>query len=410
MLTSNHVANELIKFRRNVISDFLRRSRFDPFMGATSTSVIVRMAELEADGKEINVPLVNQLSGAGVGAGTLRGNEEMMDSYGFPVWADWARNAIANNRASNKESSFNVRSTARDLLRGWSRRIVRDDLVDTLLSIPTGTIQAGRLQAPGNRINGVTFAASTTAQKNSWTAANYDRILFGAKNSNYSSTFATAMGNILAPTGSGSTYVANDSMSAAVGSMAKQLAKQSGVTPNLPGFYNGRPKITPWEIEELDEEMYVCFIGDRAFKSLQNDPTMFQANRDARAREGNATTTNPIFTGGALLYDGVLYKNIPEITQRLILLSGTVSNTVDVEPYFLCGQAAMAYAMGQMPRPTQLEDGDYEFVTGLGIETQYGVAKIAKAPQSSSQAPASDLGTLVDWGMVTGFVAAPAAA
>ena len=32
MLTSNHVNNEVIKFRRQVISDFLRRSRFDPFV------------------------------------------------------------------------------------------------------------------------------------------------------------------------------------------------------------------------------------------------------------------------------------------------------------------------------------------------------------------------------------------
>jgi hypothetical protein len=397
MLTSNHVNNELIKFRRLVISDFLRRSRFDPFMGNTSTSVIVRMADLEADGKEINVPLVNQLSGAGVGAGTLRGNEEMMDSYGFPVWADWARNAVANNRAVNKESSFNVRSTARDLLRGWARRIVRDDIVDTLLSIPTSSIQANRLVTPGNRVNGVKWSASTAAQKNSWTAANFDRLLFGSKLGNYSSTFATAVGNIV---------VATDTMSAAVGSLAKAQAKQSGVTPGQPGVYNGRPKITPWEIEELDEEMYVCFIGDRAFHSLQLDPTMYQANRDARAREANATNTNPIFTGGALLYDGILYKNIPEITQRLILL-GQGGAGVDVEPYFMCGQAALAYAMGQLPRPTTLEDGDYEFVTGLGIETQYGLAKIAKAPQAVQGATTGDL---VDWGMVTGFVAAPAAA
>src|SRR5262252_2570597 len=168
MLTSNHVANELIKFRRQVISDFLRRSRFDPFMGDTSTSVIVRMADLEANGKEINVPLVNQLTGPGVGAGTLRGNEEMMDSYGFPVWADWGRNAVANNRAVNKESSFDVRSTARNLLRGWSRRIVRDDLTDALMTIPSAAIQAGRFQAPGNRVNGVRWGSSTAAQKNSW--------------------------------------------------------------------------------------------------------------------------------------------------------------------------------------------------------------------------------------------------
>src|SRR5215471_7670953 len=149
MLTSNHVNNEVIKFRRQVISDFLRRSRFDPFMGESSTSVIVRLADLESDGKQINIPLVNQLSGDGVGAGTLRGNEEQLDSYGFPIWADWGRNAVANNRASNKESSFDVRSTARNLLRGWSRRIVRDDLVDALGSIPTGSIQLGRFQVPG---------------------------------------------------------------------------------------------------------------------------------------------------------------------------------------------------------------------------------------------------------------------
>jgi hypothetical protein len=147
MLTTNHSANEVIKFRRQVISDFLRRSRFDPFMGESSTSVIVRLADLEADGKQINIPLVNQLTGDGVGAGTLRGSEEQCSTAtASRSGLTGARNAVANNRASNKESSFNVRSTARDLLRGWARRIVRDDLTDSLLSIPTGSIQTGRLR------------------------------------------------------------------------------------------------------------------------------------------------------------------------------------------------------------------------------------------------------------------------
>jgi hypothetical protein len=400
MLTSNHVNNELIKFRRQVISDFLRRSRFDPFMGDTSTSIIVRMADLEANGKEINIPLVTQLVGPGVGVGTLRGNEEMMDSYGYPVWADWARNAVANNRAVNKESSFDVRSTARNLLRGWSRRIVRDDIVDTLLSIPTASIQVGRFTAPGNRVNGVKFSAATTAQKNSWVNANYDRTLFGKDLANG----ATAAGGAVLATLLLNVDAVNDLMTAANGSLMKLMAKESGMDPSNPGVYNGRPKITPWEIEELDEEMYVAFVGDRCFMQLQADPTMYQANRDARAREANATTTNPIFTGGALLYDGILYKNIPEITTRL-LLKGVGTAGVDVEPVFLCGQAALAYAMGQMPRPTTLEDGDYEFVTGLGIEAQYGMAKVAKAPLAVSGATTGDL---VDWGVVTGFMAAPA--
>ena len=55
-------------------------------MGPDSTSPIVRLKDLAADGKQINVPLVTQLSGAGVGAGQLVGNEEMIDNYGMRVW------------------------------------------------------------------------------------------------------------------------------------------------------------------------------------------------------------------------------------------------------------------------------------------------------------------------------------
>lgn len=390
-LTSNHVNNELIKFRRTAATDFLRKNRLDPFMGPDSTSPIVRLKDLSADGKQINIPLVTQLSGPGVGAGTLRGNEEQMDSYGFPVYADWARNAVANNRAVNKESSFSVRSTARSLLSGWSRRIVRDDLVDALLSIPTAAAQAGRLQAPGNRVNGIKWSAATTGNKNSWVTANYDRVLFGSVVANYSSTFATAVGNVDST---------NDKMTAAVGSLAKDIAKQTGVDPNNPGTYNGRPKINPWMQKDTDQEWMLCLVGDRGFRDLKADPTMYQANRDARARENDPTNKNPIFTGGGLVYDGVIYLNIPEITQRL-LLKGVGASSIDVEPFFMLGQGALAYALGQMPRPTQLEDGDYDFITGMGIEAQYGVGKVAKAPQSVSGATVGDL---VDWGMVTGFV------
>jgi hypothetical protein len=391
-LTANHVNNEIIKFRRTAAVDFLRRSRFDPFMGPDSTSVIVRMNDLAADGKEINVPLVTQLTGAGVGAGLLRGNEEQLDSYGFPVWADWARNAVANNRAVNKESSFSVRSTARSLLGGWARRIVRDDIIDALLSIPTSAVQAGRLTATngGNRVNGVRWSAASTAQKNAWVTANQDRVVFGSLISNYSTTFATALGNVGTATGK---------MSAAVGSLMKNVAQQTGVTNAQPGLYNGLPKITPFQMKSTDQEWYICFLGTRAMRDLKVDPTMYQANRDAREREGaDPTKNNPIFHGGGLIYDGVIYLEIPEITQRLLFPTGGTAG-IAVEPVFLCGQGAIAYAMGQMPRPTTLEDGDYDFITGMGIEAQYGVGKIAKASINDAT------NTLVDWGMVTGFVA-----
>jgi hypothetical protein len=364
-------------------------------MGPDSTYPIVRMKDLASDGKEIRVPLVTQLSGAGVGAGTLRGAEEQIDSYGFPVWADWARNAVANNRAADKESSFSVRSTARSLLRGWSKRVVRDDLVDALLSIPTSAVQSGRLLAPGNRVNGVKWSAATAGQKNSWLTANFDRVLFGKTMSNLTSLWSSSVATL---------DVTDDKMTAALGSLLKQMAQQTGVSTANPGVYNGRPKISPYQLKESDQEWFLCLLGSRAMRDLKADPVMYQANRDARERESNPTSNNPIFTGGGLVYDGIYYLEIPEITQRLLLPSGAPNGSVDAEPLFLLGQGAMAYALGQMPRPTQLEDGDYDFITGMGIEAQYGTAKIAKAPLSVVGATTGDL---VDWGMATAFVAAP---
>jgi hypothetical protein len=396
MLTSNHVNNEVIKFRKDVIYDFLRSNRLDPFMGASSTMPIVRIADLAGDGKQVNVPLVIQSTGAGVGVGQLVGNEETVDSYGMPLWADWARNAWANNRAVNKESSFSMNSTARSLARGWSKRIVRDDLVDALLSIPTAQVQANRFQVPGNRVNGIKWSAASAGQKNSWQAANYDRTVFGSVLANgVSGVFATSA--LLVDS-------TNDKMTAAVGSLMKAQAMQSGVDPNNPGVYNGRPKITPWMIEDSeyasDQEWYLCLCGSRGFRDLKADPTMFQANRDARERESSPTKNNPIFTGGGMIFDGIYYLEIPEITQRL-LLKGVGTAGIDVEPCFLLGQAAMAYVMGQMPRPTKRNEDDYDFINGMGIEAQYGVGKIAKAPLSTANATVGDL---VDFGMVTGFV------
>jgi predicted RNA-binding protein (virulence factor B family) len=50
-----------------------------------------------------------------------------------------------------------------------------------------------------------------------------------------------------------------------------------------------------------------------------------------------------------------------------------------------------------MPRPTTNDITDYEFLTGVGIEGQYGLAKIAKVSNRN--------GALVDWGCVTLFLA-----
>lgn len=386
-LTTQTTNNQLIKFQTNVRYDFLRSSRFDPFMGNDATSVIVRTNDFTDNGRQVNIPLVNQLSSRGVGAGVLSGAEESLDDYGFPIFTDFARNAVAYSKQQRKDTSYDIPSAAKSLVRGWAKRTIRDDLVDTLLSFPTAAIQSGRGSSTngGNRVNGVKLTDSTAAQRNTWVTNNSDRVLFGALGSNYSTTFATACGNVDST---------NDRLTAAAVSQLKRVAQATTSAGSAPA-------IIPFMIEGADEEWYVLFVGSRAMRDLRNDATMFQANRDARPRESASATEsggNPIFSGGSLVWDGVIIKEIPEITTRLT--TSSVMNTIGtssipVEPVFLCGQSAMGYGIGQMPMVREKDDTDYGFVDGIGIEAQYGVAKIARVNAGSS--------ALKDFGMVTGF-------
>ena len=383
--TVNNVKNELIKFRTDVAKAFLRAGRFDPFTSSSPTAIIQRVADLAADGKEVRVPLVNQLASSGVATGTLVGNEEAIDSYGMPMWADWARTAVVFDKNTKKESAINIRDLASPLLQAWTRKVRRDDMIKAFHSFPTASIQSGRGTGSGNRVNGVTYANATATQRNNWLTANSDRVVFGSAVGNLSAgNYATSLGNV---------DTTNDRMTAAIGSLLKRKAQLTGA-----------PTITPYQVEGTDEEWFVCFLGSRAFRDLKADPVMYQANRDARAREGSPENKNPIFTGSStLVYDGVIYKEVPEF-DSLLLLSAAGASSADVAPIFLCGQNALAYVVGQMPKPTTRDETDYQFLTGIGIEMQFGAGKVAKAPVSSAGSNTD----LVDFGMVTGHVAAPA--
>ena len=397
-LSANNVNLELIKFKRKLTWTFLRESRFDAYTGDAPTNIIQRVMDLEANGKQINVPLLDQLKGAGVSTGTLVGNEDVLDNYGMPLWADWARDAVLFNKAVKKETAINIRDAATPALQGWARKLRRDDMVSSLLSIPTAAIMPNYHVGAGNRVNGLTYSAATVTQRNNWLTANNDRVLFGAKHSN------TVAGNVAS-----SLLVlaaATDKMSAAIGLMAKRAAMQTTAVANWPA-------IKPYQVIDTDQEWYVCFIGSRAYRDLSADSAMYQANLYALPRERDPTKSNPIFTGAHIVKDGIIYREIPEIDTYYILgtgtpaapngpLAGTGAAGIDCAPCFMCGQSAYAYVLGQLPRATRRKEDDYEFLDGIGVEMQYGYGKVAKAPVGS---PGTNT-DLKDWGVVSFFVAA----
>ena len=379
-MTTVDTNNKLVKYTRQINREVIRENMFSPYMGTSLNSIIRIRQELKSGGEQMNIPLVTKLLGRGRGAGALVGNEEKIDNFGMRAWIDWKRHAVSANKAEQHKDSADIFGVRKDLLSDWMREQQRDETVEAFLALPSESAPGNLGSDEGDTVNGIRYELASAAQRNTWNAANSDRVLYGASTANYNATHATALGGITA---------ADDKMTAAVGSLAKRIAKQA------------KRGIHPFKIRN-GYEYYVAFLGSYAFRDLKADPVITQANREARAREGSGMDKNPIFQDGDLIYDGVIYREVPQISAFVddvwttLLTAGDSSSRV--EPWFLCGQQAMVYAWGQMARPTFRKEDDYGFITGAGIEAAYGIAKVFK-----KHGPAGDL---KQWGVVTGFVSA----
>jgi hypothetical protein len=198
----------------------------------------------------------------------------------------------------------------------------------------------------------------SAANRNAYNAANTDRLLFGKLVSNYSATWATAMGNL---------DTTDDKCTVAAMSLMKRIAKLAD------------PHIRPFK-SKVGQEYFVAFHGSRTFRDLKADTTMTQANRDARPRD---VADNPIFQDGDMIYDGIIHREVPEIDAIAQNTGGTYSldavgaASADVRPVFLCGAQAVGIAWGQEPTPRTDTRKDYEFRPGVAIEELLGVKKLA---------------------------------
>jgi len=375
--TTIQANNKLIVFRKEMTREYIRQNLFSPYIGSEATAIIRVINDLKKGGEQINIPLIARLKNQPTATGTLVGNEENIDNYGDRAWIDWARNAVKIAASEEQKSSIDLFGEARPLLEDWGKELQRDEICDTLYTIPlASTAPAGLGSASGQRVNGAFLDAATAAQRNTWTADNVDRVLFGGSVGNYSATFATALGNIT--TAMGASAVALNKM--------KRLAKLAN------------PRIRPYKLKN-GREYFVVFSNSLNFRDLQADSTIITANTTARPREGDGLEKNPLFQDGDLLYNGMIIREIPELTVRLpVTYQSAGTGGIQVAPMFLCGQSAMAWCWGRMPMPTFLKEDDYQFYRGVGVQMAYGLKKIAKL---------NPAGAYKEWGVFTGFFYAP---
>jgi uncharacterized protein DUF4043 len=366
--------NKLIRFTQQINREWVRENMFSPYMSEELNAIIRKKMELKAGGEVMNIPLVTRLQGAGVSTGPLVGNEEKIDDYGFRIWLEWCRNAVATTKAEQQKDSADIFGEAKPLLSDWLSEVTRDEIIAAFMALPTESQPAA-----GTRVNGILYELSTAGQRNTWRTDNLDRILYGASTANSATDHATSLANVDATA---------DKATATNLSLLKRVAM------------GANPRIRPYKTRS-GYEYFVAFHGLNTFRDLKI--SLETINKDSRSREGrevNGGPDNPLYQDGDQLYDGVIHRLIPEISLFVsniwTSLKTAGNGGTRVEPVFLCGQQAAVIAYGQMAKPTFRKEDDYGFVTGTGIEAAFGIGKIFKKhPKAGTK--------LVQWGVATGF-------
>lgn len=356
--TTINTLSQLKKYEQRYFAEYVRESGFNPYMGAGVNSPFVVKRQLVDGGQVINIPLVSALNGDGKGTGTLVGNEESLANASYDVKPYWHRHAVLVGKDQAHISSFDVKSAARDMLKIWDMDDLRDGIVDALSAVVESS---SAYDAQDGHAKQVYLKDATTAQKNAFAARGQYRLLFGAAESNWNATWATA----LATVGSG------DELGVAEVRLMKRMARR-----RVKGTY---PSIRPIRVGDQGREYYVLFTNSENFVKLKAD--LDTINLDGRPRD---VESNPIFQDGDLLIDGVICREIPEIP------NGTAAGlSASQGPAYLCGAQALAIAWGQTPRATERKEDDYGFRWGKGTESLWAAEKLIY----------NDL----DHGMITGF-------
>jgi N4-gp56 family major capsid protein len=309
-------------------SSYVRKNRFNRYMGSTSNSIIQIKEDLtKQPGDQITLALIAELSGAGVTGDTLlEGAEEALSQYDCPITVATLRNGVAVTMNQEQFTGIDLRNAAKEQLRNWAMKDLRTKIINAL----------------GSDDGTTAYASVSEAEKDAWLVANSDRVVFGDG----------SVGGYTDHSADLALVTASMKLNMALVTKLKNKAEAAS------------PKIRPVTVGE-DSENFVLFCGSGAFRDLKLEMSTVLQNAQERG-DGN-----PLFNDGDLVYDGVVIRKIQEIPA-----TGTVGATsARLEPVYLCGAQALGVAWAQRTR-SATETRDYGFVHGVAIHEMRGVKKL----------------------------------
>lgn len=304
-ITTNH-ALKVRQYDDKAFVEYVDKLVMKPWMGTSTESVIqVKENLMKGKGDQVTFALAQALAGGGVtGESAMEGNEEAMVFRDFSVSLEQYKNAVRlAGSLTESRTAFDLKDEARPALTTWLSQLVEDKFFAALGSI-----------------DGTVYASASEASKDTWLAANADRVLFGAAKSNNSANdHSASLSNV---------DTSNDQLTTAQISLAKRMAQLAS------------PAIRPIKTDN-GEEWYVMFAHNLCTRDLKNSDSWKQAQQYAM----NRGSDNPLFTGALGTWDGVILVETPKCP----VLADVGASTIDVGINFLCGAQALVLAHGGYP-------------------------------------------------------------
>src|SRR3990170_557490 len=304
--------------------EYLGEFPFFELMGTSSDAVIQVKEDLtKKPGDAITIGIRGKLTGAGVtGLDELKGNEEQMQFFDQRITIDEFRHGVAlKGKMSQQRVAFNLRNEAKDALKDWLMEKTENDLITALTDVASGRVRG--------------------------------RYLYGAVDSNWNATHATATANI---------DNTADKLTTSIISIAKRKARL-GTTI----------KMRPFAITDSGRkiaEKYIMFVHDLAARDLKTDTSWQNHQRDlvvAGLRDSVPWISGSNFVGE---WDGVLVYASDRMPR-----AADGASAIYTSHNLLLGAQAAAIVWGQ--RTGWEEDiDDYNHKHGFSVGEVRGVAKL----------------------------------
>lgn len=351
-------------------------------------------------GDVIHIQVMSELYGPGVtGETTLRGAEDKLGTSQFNITVDWLRKAVAVTKKVKKEVNFEVIQEARVRLSNWlARELDRQTFSQLLAAAGADTIYAGNATS-----------TATLGSDDTFTTQELDRIKLALDRKG---AIPLAVEN----DGGQETYHYGvviseiDEYSLRGDDRWLDAVKHAELRSSKNPIFTGRPV-------EWNGLLVYTLRGVKAAGALQGSPLRPETSLYVDGAAGSLTAiATTVLVGGAaqsnagqqkqftqffsttgtikidseeMSYTGKTYRSFTTVTRgansttAATHVEGALITQRDVSKIIGFGAEICAFAWGQHPKRVEDTD-DYGFITGIGIETLYGVKEIL---DSNADAP-----------------------